>query len=203
MMLGVSDACPSCGSQLAPDQRYCLHCGQRRGDPRLPVMDAVQFMEASRRPAQPQAVAAPAPPPARRRLLSANASMVAAVATLVLAMGVGVLIGQSGGDSSNAAAPAPQIIRVGGGGTETASAATPGGKNAANGGGKQPKSANVNKAKEKASTGKSGASKATEEVYEPAAGVKIAPPEQKLGGECDPGVAGCGANGKFEGTFFE
>ena len=199
----MSDACPSCGSQLAADQRYCLHCGQRRGDPRLPVMDAVQFMEASRRPAQPQAAAAPPPPSSRRRLLSANASMVAAVATLVLAMGVGVLIGQSGGDSSNASAPAPQIIRVGGG-AETASTAPAGGNaSASKAGGKQAKSANVNKAKAKASTGKSGASKATEEVYEPAAGVKIAPPEQKLGGECDPGVAGCGSNGKFEGTFFE
>lgn len=165
-------------------------------------MDAVQFMEASRRPVQPQVAAAPLPPSSRRRLLSANASMVAAVATLVLAMGVGVLIGQSGNDSSNASAPAPQIIRVGGGGTETASAATPNGKTAS-GGGKQPKSANVKKAKQKAETGSSGATKATEEVYEPAAGVKIAPPEQKLGGECDPGVAGCGDNGKFEGTFFE
>ncbi len=198
----VSDACPSCGSQLAPDQRYCLRCGQRRGDPRLPVMDAVTFMEASRRPAPPHATATAAPPSGRRRLVSANASMVAAVATLVLAMGVGVLIGRSGDGSSTAATPAPQIIRVGGGPTETASAATPGGKGAA-GGGKQPKSANVKKAKAKASTGASGASKATEEVYEPAAGVKIAPPEQELGGECDPGVAGCGDNGKFEGTFFE
>lgn len=196
----MSDACPSCGSQLAADQRYCLHCGQRRGDPRLPVMDAVQFMEASRRPAQPQAAAAP--PSSRRRLLSANASMVAAVATLVLAMGVGVLIGQSGGDSSNASAPAPQIIRVGGG-AETASTASAGGNASASKASGKQKSANVNKAKAKASTGKSGASKATEEVYEPAAGVKIAPPEQKLGGECDPGVAGCGKNGKFEGTFFE
>jgi hypothetical protein len=33
--------------------------------------------------------------------------------------------------------------------------------------------------------------------------VKIAPPEQKVGGDCDPSVAGCGDNGKFEGTFFE
>lgn len=198
----VSDACPSCGSQLAPDQRYCLHCGQRRGDPRLPVMDAVSFMEASRRPTQPQAAATAAPSSGRRRLLSANGSMVAAVATLVLAMGVGVLIGRSGDGSSTAAAPAPQIIRVGGGTTETASTATAGGKGGA-AGGKQPKAANVKKAKAKASTGESGASKATEEVYEPAAGVKIAPPEQELGGECDPGVAGCGDNGKFEGTFFE
>jgi len=197
----VSDACPSCGSQLAPDQRYCLHCGQRRGDPRLPVMDAVNFMEASRRPAQTQVAPAPVPS-GRRRMPSANASMVAAVATLVLAMGVGVLIGRSGDGSSTAASAAPQIIRVGGG-TETASTATAGGRTATAGGGKQPKAANVKKAKEKASTGKSGASKATEEVYEPAAGVKIAPPEQKLGGECDPSVAGCGDNGKFEGTFFE
>ena len=168
-------------------------------------MDAVTYMEASRRPAQPQeATAAPPPPPSSRRLLSANASMVAAVATLVLAMGVGVLIGQSGGDSSSASDAAPQIIRVGGG-SESLTPATTGGKGsgAGTGGGKQAKSANVNKAKAKASTGSSGASKATEEVYEPAPGVKIAPPDQQLGGECDPSDAGCGKNGKFEGTFFE
>jgi hypothetical protein len=192
----VSDACTSCGSQLAPDQRYCLRCGQRRGDPRLPVMDAVNFMEASRRPAAQPAAAASVPPSTRRRLLSANASMVAAVATLVLAMGVGVLIGRSGDGTSTASSPAPQIIRVGGG-AETASTATTSGKGAATAAGKQSKAANVKKAKEKASTGKSGASKATEEVFEPAPGVKIAPPTQQLGGECDPSVAGCGANGKF------
>jgi hypothetical protein len=199
----VSDACPSCGSQLAPDQRYCLRCGQRRGDPRLPVMDAVTYMEASRsHPAPPQTAGAPATTAGRRRLISPSASMVAAVATLVLAMGVGVLIGRSGDGSSTAAAPAPQIIRVGGA-TENAGAATGSASKGAGGNGRQPKAANVKKAKEKASTGQSGASKATEEVYEPAAGVKIAPPEQQLGGECDPSTAGCGDNGKFEGTFFE
>lgn len=197
----VSDACPSCGSQLAPDQRYCLHCGQRRGDPRLPVMDAVNYMEVSRRP-HPQQAQAAAPPPGRR-LLSANASMVAAVATLVLALGVGVLIGRSGSSSEPTASAAPQIIRVGGSGTETASTAGGGNAGAAASGGKKAKSANVKKAKEKAATGSSGASKATEEVFEPAPGVKIAPPTQDLGGECDPSVAGCSDNGKFEGEFFE
>lgn len=198
----MSDACPSCGSPLAPDQRYCLQCGQRRGDPRLPVMDAVNFMEASRRPVAQPAAAPPGPPSTHRRLLSANASMVAAVATLVLAMGVGVLIGRSGDGTSAASSPAPQIIRVGGG-AETAGADAASGKGTAAAAAKQPKAANVKKAKEKAATGKSGASKATEEVFEPAPGVKIAPPTQQLGGECDPGVAGCGDNGKFEGTFFE
>lgn len=199
----MSDACPSCGSQLALDQRYCLHCGQRRGDPRLPVMDAVNYMEMSRRPGPQQVQAAP-PPSGRRRLLSANASMVAAVATLVLALGVGVLIGRSGNSAEQTASAAPQIIRVGGSGTETASTAKAGGAGAAAaGGGKKAKSASVKKAKEKAATGSSGASKATEEVFEPAPGVKIAPPTQQVGGECDPSVAGCSDNGKFEGTFFE
>ena len=139
--------------------------------------------------------------------MSANASLVAGVATLVLAIGVGVLIGRSGDSgASNAAGAAPQIIRVGGGGGgEVASASqSKAGKGTGIGaGGGGSKSATKKKAKAKTEAGKSGASKATEEVYEPAPGVKIAPPEQKIGGECDPSVAGCGANGKFEGTFFE
>lgn len=165
-------------------------------------MDAVNYMEMSRRP-HPQQVQAAAPS-GHRRLLSANASMVAAVATLVLALGVGVLIGRSGNSTEPTASAAPQIIRVGGSGTEAASTAPAGGGGAAAAGsGKKAKSANVKKAKEKAATGSSGASKATEEVFEPAPGVKIAPPEQKVGGDCDPSVAGCSDNGKFEGTFFE
>jgi hypothetical protein len=206
---GGNDHCPCCGASLAPDQRYCLHCGQRRGDPRLPFMDAVVFMESAKR--QPEveaaaATAAQAPPPDRRPFMSANASLIAGVATLVLAIGVGVLIGRSGDSgSSNAAAPAPQVIRVGGGeGGEVASISKgKEGKSSTTGGGGAPKSAAQKKAKAKTEIGKSGTTKATEEAYEPAPGVKIAPPEQKLGGECDPSVAGCGKSGKFEGTFFE
>lgn len=204
---GSGDNCPNCGGSLAPDQRYCLACGHRRGDPRLPFMDAVTFMECSKRQPQPQSAAAPVPAPDRRPFMSANASLVAGVATLVLAIGVGVLIGRSGDSGAgNAAASAPQIIRVGGG--EGSEVASPGkakeSKGSAGiGGGGGSESATKKKAKAKTEQGKSGASKATEEVYEPAAGVKIAPPEQKIGGECDPSVAGCGKNGKFEGTFFE
>lgn len=204
---GSGDNCPSCGASLAPDQRYCLACGHRRGDPRLPFMDAVVFMESAKQPAPVEAGAATAPPPDRRPFMSANASLVAGVATLILAIGVGVLIGRSGeGGSTNAAAPAPQVIKVGGGGSEVVSAAKANeGKAGASSNAKanQPKSATQKKAKKKLATGDSGTTKAVEEVYEPAPGVKIAPPEQKIGGECDPGVAGCGDNGKFEGTFFE
>lgn len=206
---GSGDNCPSCGASLAPDQRYCLACGHRRGDPRLPFMDAVVFMESAKQPTPAKAAVAAAPPPERRPFMSANASLVAGVATLILAIGVGVLIGRTGDSgSSSAAAPAPQVIKVGGGGGEVASTAKSNGGKASDSidgdaKGNQPKSATQTKAKKKAETGDSGTTKAVEEVYEPAPGVKIAPPEQKLGGECDPSVAGCGDNGKFEGTFFE
>jgi hypothetical protein len=203
---GSGDNCPNCGASLAPDQRYCLACGQRRGEPRLPFMDAVVFMESAKRPVQAETAAAPIPPPDRRPFMSANASLVAGVATLVLAIGVGVLIGRSGdGGSSNAASPAPQIIRVGGGGEVASTARSKEGKDSTNtrSGSNKPKSATETKAKKKLQTGDSGTTKAVEEVYEPAPGVKIAPPEQKVGGECDPSVAGCGSSGKFEGNFFE
>ena len=167
-------------------------------------MDAVVFMESSKRPVQAPA-AETQPPPDRRPILSANASLVAGVATLVLAIGVGVLIGRSGDSgATNAASPAPQIIRVGGGGGEAETSAKPKeGKDNSSAGGGKTNSATKKKAKKKLETGSSGTTKAVEEVYEPAAGVKIAPPEQKIGGECDPSVAGCGKNGKFEGNFFE
>lgn len=207
---GSGDNCPDCSASLAPDQRYCLACGNRRGDPRLPFMDAVVFMESAKHPAPADSGVAAAPLPDRRPFISANASLVAGVATLILAIGVGVLIGRSGDSgASNAAAPAPQVITVGEGSGSAAGAATAkaagdkeaGGNHAASTG--KPKAATQKKAKKKLATGNSGTTKAVEEVYEPAAGVKIAPPEQKIGGECDPTVAGCGKSGKFEGTFFE
>ena len=93
MAAASGDQCPSCGAHLAADQRYCLECGQRRGDPRLPFMDAVVFMDAVKRPRD----AAPPPLPRERQpRMSANASLIAGVGTLVLAIGVGVLIGRSG-----------------------------------------------------------------------------------------------------------
>lgn len=204
---GSGDNCPNCGTTLASDQRYCLHCGQRRGDPRLPFMDAVVFMESAKKPPAAQAEAAPPAPPDKRPFMSANASLVAGVATLVLAIGVGVLIGRSGDSGTNAGNAAPQVIRVPAGAGEaesTAGAATKG--NAGTGGktgASKPSSATKKKAAKKLETTSSGATKATEEAYPTAPGVKLAEPEQKIGGKCDPSEAGCGKNGKFEGTFFE
>lgn len=203
-----SDHCPSCGATLAADQRYCLNCGQRRGDPRLPFMDAVAFMESSKgQPPAQQAAAAPPSTPDRRPFMSANASLVAGVATLVLAIGVGVLIGRSGDSGSNTANQAPQVITVGGSGAPEAEPGTgkEGKGNAGKGASKsgKPKSASQKKAAKKLETSSHGATKATEEAYPTAPGVTLAEPEQKVGGKCDPKAEGCNSSGEFDGSFFE
>ncbi len=181
---------------MAADQRYCLECGKRRGDPRLPFMDAVVFMEAMQAPA-PVPAAAPAK---KRQRPSANASLIAGVGILLLALGVGVLIGQSNNDSGavNAASAAPQIIKVGGGGgEEEATASTAAGKNEIGDKGGKAKQA---KAPEKA-IDSSGTSEAAAEVLKPAGDVKLPPPTVQQGGKCESGAAGC-KGGEFTGEFF-
>jgi hypothetical protein len=217
---GSNESCPNCGAQMAADQRYCLSCGHRRGEPRLPFMDAVVFMESMSGPAGDRA--APPPPPAERPgsgRWNANAALIAGVATLVLAIGVGFLIGRSGHDGSTQAA-APQVIKVeggtGGGGEETTAASeaseeTAGGKEKSGrkhkGGSKTAEEAKTSpkateKAKANSQVGAHGASKATEEVLHTEGDVQLAEPEVKVGGECEAGTAGCGNSGKFEGNFF-
>jgi len=119
LALPTGEQCAACGSPLARDQRYCVACGERRGKPRLPFMDG--------RPRQVPVAAAPAPPPRRRAGASPGTTLVAGVATLVLAMGVGVLIGRSGGNGSGggrAAAPPVQVVTVAGSGGGSAADTT-------------------------------------------------------------------------------
>jgi hypothetical protein len=188
------DACGSCGAPLAGDQRYCLECGARSGDPRLPFMDAVVLMDAVKQPRQ-----APPPPPKKKRGgISPNAALIAGVGTLLLALGIGVLIGRSGNHEVAQTAVAPQVITVGGGSgsEESASAskgmATTGGKNA-----------NLKSKKQKEAALKEAEKHpAAEEVLKPAAGVKLPPAAVQPGDKCEAGAAGC-ENGKFTGNFFE
>src|ERR1700760_754947 len=99
----VGDRCAACGTQLATDQKYCVNCGERRGKARFPVGTA----------AVTPAAAAPPPPPrtTRKQRLSSSTALVAGVGTLLLAMGVGVLIGHTNNGSSKNAS-APQVITV-------------------------------------------------------------------------------------------
>jgi hypothetical protein len=188
-----SDRCPSCGVPLAADQRYCLECGQRCGEPRLPFMDAAVLMDAVRRSRQPP----PAPPAKEKRpRISPNAALIAGVGTLLLALGVGVLIGHSGPREVAQTAATPQIIKVGGGDEE----ASAGSKDEAVTGGGVAKT--KSKKQKAAALKKAEQHPASEEVLKPAGDVKLPPATVKPGDTCDKGAAGC-QDGKFTGNFFE
>lgn len=184
------EQCPSCGAHVAPDQRYCLACGARCGEPRLPFMSAVTFMDAMKTPAS--GVTSSAPPRRPQRRISSNMALFATIGVLLLAMGVGVLIGRSGNHSVATAPQAAPIVIHGGG--EEAKAATPEAGAGKIGG--SSKKAKPKVLKKEAETG-AGA----EEVLKPANGVKLPKATAKLGETCHEGTAGC-TNGKFEGKFF-
>jgi ribosomal protein S27AE len=187
------EQCPSCGNAIVADQRYCLHCGQRCGEPRLPFMNATTFMDTMKRPAQAQASP---PAPKQRRRLSPNAALIAGVGTLLLAMGVGVLIGHSGNQSVATNPAPPQVITVHGGGGETEN--TPTATNQKSSGGKGGKKSGKGSAsaKKKAETGQGA-----EEVLKPSSGVKLPPATAAPGSKCESGAAGC-KGGEFTGEFF-
>ena len=165
-------------------------------------MDAVVFMDAVKASNEPPP---PPPPPSERRPqgITANTALIAGIATLVLAIGVGVLIGKAGNNGSATAANAtPQIIKVGGG-SETESTDTGGEKEADTGGKSKGGSSKTKKsAKTKAETGSSGTTKAAEEVLKPAGDVKLPPPTTKVGEKCEKGTSGCNESGEFNGSFF-
>jgi hypothetical protein len=100
--------CSSCGAPMAGDQRYCLQCGARRGDARVPYREILAGQ------APPPRTPIAAPP--HQRGPSSGLALLVGLVCLLLALGVGALIGRSGNDPPTAAAPSPppQVISVGG-----------------------------------------------------------------------------------------
>jgi hypothetical protein len=197
-LVGMGDRCVTCDAPLAPDQRYCLNCGERRGKSRLPVQSLTA--------AQPQPAGDTGgqrrEPPKRR--LSSGATLVAGVATLLLAMGVGVLIGNLGKSNNGGpvrASQPVQVVTVGGGGgggaatTPTTAADTrPSGSSKASKSGKSGTKAVV-VTKKVAAKANQAASKVLG-----ASSANLAPTQVQQGQSCTHG-AGC-QGGKFTGNFF-
>jgi hypothetical protein len=107
---GDAYPCAACGAPMADDQRYCLECGERRAPLSSSLLASVPAGSAQ------QARGAHGPPATQRPAGSADGSrnnavtVLAGVGVLLLAMGVGVLIGRSG--ASKQPASAPQVISV-------------------------------------------------------------------------------------------
>lgn len=136
-------SCPSCGAALAEDQRYCLNCGQRRGEPRLDFRQhldrratATKEPEATANGAEtPTAVAPVPPPPERPQRDYAPLAAAGGIAVLGIMLLIGVLIGRGTGGGEESAGT-PQVITVGaaessgGSGGEQAQTAADGGEKA-------------------------------------------------------------------------
>lgn len=119
--------CPSCGAALAEDQRYCLNCGRRQGEPRVEFrrrLDAKAGDATAARPgaggagardaspAAPAAAPQPAtPPPERPQRDYAPLAAAGGIAVLGVMLLIGVLIGRGTGSEESTAAP--QVITVG------------------------------------------------------------------------------------------
>jgi hypothetical protein len=111
--LGPPDeTCRACGAPLVSDQRYCLECGERRGQARVPLTRGA--------PPPPMPPSAPAPAATGGPQHTSNAALLAGVGCLLLALLIGVLIGRAGRDSGGGGSP--QVVTVGG--TAAAGAAT-------------------------------------------------------------------------------
>jgi hypothetical protein len=181
----VGDRCSNCGSPLASDQRYCVECGQRRGKPRFSVTDRAPA--GASRPAKRRRI--PRPPG------GSGATLVAGIATLLLAMGVGVEIGRSGNtQTTTRAAATPEVITVAGGGS-TGTATT-----ASNNTGKSGKSVKRPKARKVTKVVVQKTNNAASKALGTSAANLVQNPTVTSGQTCT-GGAGC-QNGHFTGNFF-
>jgi hypothetical protein len=110
----VTEPCAQCGAPLADDQRYCLQCGEPRPHLSGPPSAKPAEDKPSPVPSSPPGLSSSAPgalgaPPSGR---NNSLALLAGVGVLLLAMGVGVLIGRAGAAGSKA--PPAQVISIGG-----------------------------------------------------------------------------------------
>lgn len=171
----VRQRCAVCGAAMAADQRYCVECGERRGAPRVSLLEGPAHRA---RESTPQS--APSP---RRRIAPVNSTLISIIGMLLLAVGVGVLIGRSG--NTTLKSPPAQVVTISGAPSTGAAATTPGTSAGATPAGGSPGAA---KAKSKASA---KTTPATSKVALPKA-VKVGTPGHGRGYQ----------NGHFTGNFF-
>jgi hypothetical protein len=112
-------SCASCGSPLAEDQRYCLQCGERIAPPSSVLLGGPPSVAVVATAEAPTAQLAPPGYPlpgagggfGEHERRGNAVTVIAGVGVLLLAMGVGVLIGRSSAKQPSAPV-APAVISV-------------------------------------------------------------------------------------------
>ena len=115
---GPDESCAACGAPLVEDQRYCLECGERRFPMSSVLLGGMGGPQSGGSSRSQSAASPPAAPPGYGSSSAdgggrrGNAvTVIAGVGVLLLAMGVGVLIGRSGASSKQPVTPT-QVISV-------------------------------------------------------------------------------------------
>jgi hypothetical protein len=120
------ERCASCGVPLASDQRYCLNCGERRGNARIPFMDVMRDeWSADHARERAEAAAEHAEAAAGETRSQRNWTPLIAAAAgggVALMLGIGFVIGQTGDNAPRQSRP--QVIQVGGGTAPNTNAST-------------------------------------------------------------------------------
>lgn len=126
---GPAGSCPECGAPLRHDQRYCLECGAPVAEPSADSATTIDFgpitAEAGSPPSSPppHLLSGPSRPSGSEPSGSAT-TVIAAVGVLLLAIGVGVLIGRTGSGGSAPSSSTPEVVTVSAPSTSTTSTET-------------------------------------------------------------------------------
>jgi hypothetical protein len=93
---GPTAQCALCGASLDSEQRYCLECGERRASRGSTLLDGSRGVDAPIQPPSTPKQPPSIPPTQPAGQHGSTTAAIAGVGVLLLAMGVGVLIGRSG-----------------------------------------------------------------------------------------------------------
>jgi hypothetical protein len=96
------EPCAVCGAALSADQRYCLNCGARRADARLPFLELLGREVVVERPA----------PPAEPSRGGGVLALVVAGAAMATLLGLGVLAGIVLAGDDEPVAMEPPVVNV-------------------------------------------------------------------------------------------
>jgi hypothetical protein len=107
----TTESCAQCSAPLAEDQRYCLQCGEPRPHVRGPLSAKPATNKPPQAPLAPPGIPSPPGMPGARSGRNNSLALIAGVGVLLLAMGVGVLIGRAGAGSAKP--PPAQVISLG------------------------------------------------------------------------------------------
>ena len=111
-------SCRACAAPLAADQRYCLSCGARVAAPRVDLASAHPAGATGGTAAAPAADGAGGGGGRWALMLDRIGGPMGAAAVVLVALGVGFLLGQGGGGQSGPATiiQRPPVVNVQGGG---------------------------------------------------------------------------------------